>query len=148
MEVSSKIVYSVYMQGFAHPFVKWAGGKTQLLPEIQKHYPQKIKKYCEPFVGGGAVLFDVLQRCQPEEILINDINAELINTYFQIKNNCEVLIEKLSELQQKYKASTMEENKGVPAKAVGLSALPLSLHSSATLRNCFAGAPIPHARIP
>lgn len=111
MEVSSKIVYSVYMQGFAHPFVKWAGGKTQLLPEIQKHYPQKIKKYCEPFVGGGAVLFDVLQRCQPEEILINDINAELINTYFQIKNNCEVLIEKLSELQQKYKASTMEENK-------------------------------------
>lgn len=125
------------MSQIAHPFVKWAGGKTQLLPQIQKHYPQKIKKYCEPFVGGGAVLFDVLQKYFPEEILINDINAELINTYLQIKNNCEALIQKLSELQQKYKTSAIEENKGVPAKAVGLSALSLSLHSSTTLRNCF-----------
>ena len=111
MEISAKIVYSDFMQSIAHPFVKWAGGKTQLLPEIRKHYPQQIKKYCEPFVGGGAVLFDVLQRCQPEEVLINDINAELINTYLQIKNNCEVLIKKLSEFQQKYKVSAMEENK-------------------------------------
>jgi DNA adenine methylase len=111
MEVRGKGEYNYFMSQIAHPFVKWAGGKTQLLPQIQKYYPQKIKKYCEPFVGGGAVLFDVLQRCQPEEILINDINAELINTYLQIKNNCEALIDELSELQQKYKASTMEENK-------------------------------------
>ena len=95
----------------AHPFVKWAGGKTQLLPEIRKHYPHGIKKYCEPFVGGGAVLFDVLQKCRPEEVLINDINAELINTYAEIKNNCELLIQQLSEIQQKYKSQTLEENK-------------------------------------
>ena len=83
----------------AHPFVKWAGGKTQLLPEIRKHYPQEIKKYCEPFVGGGAVLFDVLQKCHPEEVFINDVNAELINTYSHIKNSCDNLLEQLSELQ-------------------------------------------------
>ena len=99
------------MQSTAHPFVKWAGGKTQLLPEIRKHYPHRIKKYCEPFVGGGAVLFDVLQKCHPEEVLINDVNAELINTYSQIKNNCDNLVKLLSEIQNKYKSQTLEENK-------------------------------------
>lgn len=67
------------------PFVKWAGGKNQLLHEIRKKYPARVEKYCEPFVGGGAVLFDVLQSFKPEEVLINDINQELINTYMQIK---------------------------------------------------------------
>ena len=73
----------------AKPFVKWVGGKSQLLEEIRKKYPLQIEKYCEPFVGGGAVLFDVLQKFQPKEVLINDINKELINTYFQAKNHCE-----------------------------------------------------------
>lgn len=95
----------------AHPFVKWAGGKTQLLPEIRKHYPHRIKKYCEPFVGGGAVLFDILQTFHPDEVLINDMNAELINIYQQIKSNCSLLIEQLSELQDKYNFFPMEENK-------------------------------------
>ena len=99
------------MQGTAHPFVKWAGGKTQLLPEIRKHYPHRIKKYCEPFVGGGAVLFDVLQKCRPEEVLVNDVNEELINTYLQIKSDCNLLIEQLSELQQDYKSQSLEKNK-------------------------------------
>lgn len=44
----------------AKPFVKWAGGKTQLLEILRQKYPHRIEKYCEPFVGGGAVLFDVL----------------------------------------------------------------------------------------
>ncbi|WP_288605670.1 DNA adenine methylase [uncultured Treponema sp.] len=99
------------MQSTAHPFVKWAGGKTQLLPEIRKHYPQRIKKYCEPFVGGGAVLFDVLQNCRPEKVLVNDVNEELINTYLQIKSDCNLLIEQLSELQQNYKSQSLEKNK-------------------------------------
>ncbi len=111
MEILLQTVYSGFMQSTAHPFVKWAGGKTQLLPEIRKHYPHRIKKYCEPFVGGGAVLFDMLQKCRPEEVLINDVNAELINTYSQIKNSCNLLIEQLSELQQKYKSQTLEKNK-------------------------------------
>lgn len=95
----------------AKPFVKWVGGKSQLLDEIKAKYPQNFKKYCEPFVGGGAVLFDILSTKQPESILINDINKELINTYSQIKNNCEDLISQLFELQTIYKSHSLEENK-------------------------------------
>ncbi|MBQ3024133.1 MAG: DNA adenine methylase [Spirochaetaceae bacterium] len=97
----------------AKPFVKWVGGKSQLLEEIRKKYPQKIEKYCEPFVGGGAVLFDILQKFHPEEVLINDINKELINTYYQVKNQCEELIEQLYEIQTKYRNFTQEERKGL-----------------------------------
>jgi DNA adenine methylase len=67
----------------AKPFLKWAGGKGQLLSEIEKYYPfenGKITKYAEPFVGGGAVLFDVLNKYDLETVYISDINAELINT--------------------------------------------------------------------
>ena len=95
----------------AKPFIKWVGGKSQLLEEIREKYPSKIEKYCEPFVGGGAVLFDVLNTFQPNEVLINDINKELINTYSQIKNNCEGLISQLSEIQSIYKKHSLEENK-------------------------------------
>ena len=95
----------------AKPFIKWAGGKSQLLSEIRRKYPSKIERYCEPFVGGGAVLFDVLSNYQPKEVLINDINAELINTYRQIKENCEPLVSQLSDLQSQYKSLSEEERK-------------------------------------
>ena len=95
----------------AKPFIKWVGGKSQLLEEIREKYPSKIEKYCEPFVGGGAVLFDVLSKFQPKQVLINDINKELINTYSQIKNNCEKIIFHLSELQNVYKKHSQEKNK-------------------------------------
>lgn len=86
----------------ARPFIKWVGGKTQLLPEIRQRYPEKITRYCEPFVGGGAVLFDVLQTFHPNEVLINDINPELINLYENIRDNCEPLIQLLAHLQTEY----------------------------------------------
>ena len=96
----------------AKPFVKWAGGKSQLLEEIRKRYPPCIEKYCEPFVGGGAILFDVLGRCFPKKVLINDINSDLINVYLQVKNNCSLLVEYLSSLQDVYQnLSSKEERK-------------------------------------
>ena len=97
----------------AKPFVKWVGGKSQLLPEISKKYPLHIEKYCEPFVGGGAVLFDVLQEYHPQEVLINDINKELINTYLQVKNNCENLINNLHDLQEIYLNLSQENRKKI-----------------------------------
>lgn len=75
------------------PFIKWAGGKSQLLDAIREKYPAKIERYCEPFVGGGAILLDVLANFQPKEVLINDINHELTNTYIQIRDNAETLLE-------------------------------------------------------
>lgn len=93
------------------PFVKWAGGKSQLLNTIREKYPEKIDKYCEPFVGGGAVLLDVLANCQPKEVLINDINTELVNTYLQIKNNVDELIEMLSETQETFGSKNNDDRK-------------------------------------
>ncbi len=93
------------------PFVKWAGGKSQLLDEIRKKYPEKIDRYCEPFVGGGAVLLDVLANFHPQEVLINDINAELANTYLQIKTNAEGLITSLLATQESFWAKNDVERK-------------------------------------
>lgn len=84
------------------PFIKWAGGKSQLLEEIRKRYPANIERYCEPFVGGGAVLLDVLANLQPKEVMINDINPELTNTYIQIRDNAENVISMLSEMQSAF----------------------------------------------
>ena len=99
----------------AKPFLKWAGGKSQLLPDIRQRYPDElgksITKYCEPFVGGGAVLFDILSRYSIEEILINDINKELINTYVQIKINLSALITELAVIQECFLPFDTEKRK-------------------------------------
>lgn len=93
------------------PFVKWAGGKSQLISEIRKEYPKNIKCYCEPFVGGGAVLFDILANYKPEKVLINDINKELIITYYQLQNNVDNLIKKLFALQNEFISADLEQRK-------------------------------------
>lgn len=87
------------------PFLKWAGGKGQLLYEIEKYYPfadKKITKYAEPFVGGGAVLFDILGKYELEKVYISDINAELINTYFIIRDDIDELISILAVMQSEF----------------------------------------------
>lgn len=80
------------------PFIKWAGGKRQLLDEIKNRLPKTFANYYEPFVGGGAVLFSL----RPQHAVINDINKALITTYFQIKNNPQKVIEKLDEMDSQY----------------------------------------------
>lgn len=87
------------------PFLKWAGGKGQLIKEIEQYYPfgnSKITKYAEPFVGGGAVLFDILSRYDLKEVYISDINAELINTYRMIRDDIDALIEMLYAMQSDF----------------------------------------------
>lgn len=97
--------FLVESSGVVKPFLKWAGGKGQLLSEIEEYYPfddHKITKYAEPFVGGGAVLFDILSNYDLEAIYISDINEELINTYRVIKNNVDKLIGILRQYQDEY----------------------------------------------
>lgn len=96
------------------PFLKWAGGKGQLLSEIEKFYPfgnGKITKYAEPFVGGGAVLFDILSKFDLEEVYISDINAELINAYRIIRDNIDELVAILNEMQVEYVSKEKENRK-------------------------------------
>ncbi|HEM5089721.1 TPA: DNA adenine methylase [Streptococcus suis] len=78
------------------PFTKWTGGKRQLLPVIKSLMPDNYNSYFEPFIGGGAVFFELI----PKKAIINDFNSELINCYRQIKDNPQKLIELLTKHQE------------------------------------------------
>lgn len=99
---------NAYIHHRPKPFVKWAGGKTQLLPVIEQILPSSFSDqlsvtYIEPFVGGGAVLFYLLNKYPNiSKAIINDINPHLIHTYKAIKNHPEELISKLSQIQSSY----------------------------------------------
>lgn len=97
------------------PILKWAGGKTQLLTEISHAYPDgfgdTIRRYAEPFVGGGAVLFDVLSKYDLDEVYISDINAELINMYLVVRDYADDLITLLTGYQTEYLALDNEGRK-------------------------------------
>ena len=86
------------------PFVKWAGGKGRLIQQLTNFYPYELKngiitKYVEPFVGGGAVLIDILQNYKIKEAYAFDINIDLINCYNVIKTNVDELITKLKQIE-------------------------------------------------
>lgn len=94
------------------PFLKWAGGKSQLLDEIIQELPvyiKKLKKYVEPFVGAGAVFLCFLENKYFEEYIINDINSKLINLYIVIRDNPQDLIKEIQELKTKYLNAEYEE---------------------------------------
>lgn len=91
----------------AKPFLKWAGGKTQLLDEINKRLPEeintnKVTKYVEPFLGGGAVFFHLAARYDFEQVVLNDVNKECILTYKVIQSNVDDLIAGLSKIEDKF----------------------------------------------
>lgn len=83
------------------PFIKWVGGKSQLVDKLNQHIENSngLTKYAEPMVGGGALLFYVLKKYDFEHLYISDINAELINAYNVVKTNVDQLIEKLEQMQ-------------------------------------------------
>ena len=97
------------------PFIKWVGGKGQLLSEINKLYPvelgKNINKYAEIFLGGGAVLFDILSKYKLDEVYISDKNLELINTYKSIRDNVDILIKSLKEMEEQYIPLNNEDRK-------------------------------------
>lgn len=88
------------------PFIKWVGGKGHLLNIISAKYPsglgKEIDTYIEPFVGGGAVLFDILSKYQLRQVIINDINPKLTNCYFAVKNEPSELIRLLEDYEKYY----------------------------------------------
>ena len=96
------------------PFVKWAGGKNSLIPQISKYYPLSLKngsieKYIEPFVGAGAVLIDILQNYKVKEAYAFDINKDLINCYQVIKYKVEDLIQELDKKEKEFLVLDTEE---------------------------------------
>lgn len=79
------------------PFTKWTGGKRKLLPILKENLPPKYNRYFEPFIGGGALFFEMA----PKNAVINDFNSELINAYIQIKDDPDMLLKLLKEHKQK-----------------------------------------------
>ena len=76
-----------------HPFLKWAGGKRQLIPQMTEYFPKNYNQYIEPFIGGGAIFFHLL----PKKAIISDNNPDLINCYNVIKDDVENLIKSLKK---------------------------------------------------
>lgn len=104
------------MRGKIKPFVKWAGGKGNLLNQIDKYYPidlsnGKIDCYIEPFVGGGAVLINILQNYDVKNVYAIDINIDLINSYNMIKENVNELIDKLKIIEKEFLNLEREKRK-------------------------------------
>jgi DNA adenine methylase len=104
----------------AKPFLKWAGGKTQLLDEIDCRLPKReieegeIDTYVEPFVGGGAIFFHVAQNYpQFRHFFLFDINKDLVNCYEVVKNNVGLLIEELRRLENRYLRTDEVERKAL-----------------------------------
>ncbi|RAK22058.1 DNA adenine methylase [Anoxybacillus vitaminiphilus] len=100
----------------AKPFLKWAGGKTQLLDEIMSRLPiemkeGKITRYIEPFIGSGAVMFELVQTYHIEDVWIWDINPELITVYQVVQKDVESLIERLAHLEKQFLPLEKEKRK-------------------------------------
>jgi DNA adenine methylase len=76
----------------ATPFIKWVGGKTSLLPELLRHVPDRLRRYHEPFVGGGALFFAV----QPKRAILSDANGELVHTYQQVRDDVASVLDQLA----------------------------------------------------
>lgn len=97
----------------ATPFLKWAGGKRQLIPEIQQRLPnglgKTITRYAEPFLGGGAVFLHIIQNYNIKETFLSDINHELIIAFKAVRDNVEEVIENLEGLRNLYLPADTEE---------------------------------------
>ncbi len=83
------------------PFLKYPGGKRNIIDTLKKYYPKKFKNFYEPFVGGGAVFFDIEKQ---NKIIINDINKNISNSYKNLKKNCDEIINELDLISKKFKS--------------------------------------------
>lgn len=87
-------------------FVKWAGGKKQLMEQFKPLFPKEVNRYFEAFVGGGAVAFHIIKSHKPKEVFLSDINEELINCLNVIKTDVEELITELKKLKKSHNKET------------------------------------------
>ena len=101
------------MENMARPFLKWAGGKRQLISEIEARLPSNIDEcssYVEPFIGGGAVLFHLLESRRFDEVHISDLNPELVLCYRTLQDDADEVIKHLSKMIESY-PSEQEDRK-------------------------------------
>ncbi|MEG2336470.1 MAG: DNA adenine methylase [Bacteroidales bacterium] len=106
-----------YAKGQVKPFIKWVGGKTQLISSIEKAIPSELYHvsnltYVEPFVGGGAMLFWALSNLNNiQKAVINDINKDLTTAYKTVRDEVDTLVKDLKQIEKEYKALPSEESR-------------------------------------
>lgn len=118
-----------------YPFVKWVGGKRQLMFELLKNMPKSYNRYFEPFIGGGALFFEL----QPENAYISDVNKELINLYTIVRDNVYELIEDLSKHEVSKEYFLEIRNIDRTEKYAGLSKVERASRFIYLNRTCFNG---------
>jgi DNA adenine methylase len=94
--------YDQILTSTPKPFVKWAGGKRQLIPELEKHLPEKFNSYFEPFLGGGALLFHLISKNQNLKGYVSDLNSDLVLAYVTIRDNLDGLLKSLQKHSDNY----------------------------------------------
>ena len=118
------------------PFLKWVGGKRQLILQMNDYFPKEFNKYIEPFVGGGAIFFYLL----PETAILIDVNKELINVYNTIKNNVSELVKSLKNHQNEkdyyYEVRSKDRNPEEYNKLSGVNKASRTIYLN---RCCFNG---------
>ena len=122
------------------PFLKWAGGKRQLVPEIKKHFPQDADSYTyyEPFIGAGAVLFEL----QPKRAVINDSNEQLMMAYRTIKNDVASVIKILKSYRKKHDGALYYLIRNLDRDTAQFDALPDFVKAARLIylnKTCFNG---------
>jgi len=98
----------------AKPFIKWAGGKSQLLEQFEKYYPNELKNgiienYIEPFLGGGAIYFSVASKYKIKNTYLSDLNKDLVLTYLVIQQKSEIMLDFLEQYQNLYNSTEQEK---------------------------------------
>jgi DNA adenine methylase len=98
----------------AKPFIKWAGGKGQLLEQFERYYPNELKKgtiknYVEPFLGGGALYFSILEKYKIQNAYLSDLNRDLILAYNVIQNKHDILLDFLEQYQKQYDETAIDK---------------------------------------
>jgi len=122
----------------SEPILKWAGGKRQLLSEILPLIPNNINRYYEPFLGAGAVLLEL----EPSRAIVNDINSELINVYYVIRDNPEALIELLFHYNSNHSRELYYETRNLDRDVNAFNQLSNIEKAARTVylnRTCFNG---------
>ncbi len=127
----------LYQTPGCHPFVKWAGGKSQLIPQIIRLMPSRFARYFEPFLGGGAVFFHTAS--YNRNAFLSDINVDLINAYKIIRNNVEELITALKYLQDEYSKSPKSYYYQLRDKTKGLNKIENAARFITLNKTCYNG---------
>jgi DNA adenine methylase len=124
----------------AKPFLKWAGGKQQLLTQLEQYLPAHFTRYIEPFVGGGAVFFHLWHTGRlPEQVILADTNAELINTYHVVRDHLAELLDVLARHKQNHSREYYYQIRSLDRQPEALTAIERAARMIYLNKTCYNG---------